>query len=120
LWRTGVDEHSGCCAQEIPHRSELPIYRMRAYCRAMSQVTENSPEDHSFFGQPRSLANLFGVEMWERFSFYGMQGILLLYLYYSTTDGGLGIEQATAAGIVGAYGGGVYLSTILGDRKSVV
>lgn len=80
----------------------------------MSQVTEKPQDDHSFFGQPRSLANLFGVEMWERFSFYGMQGILLLYLYYSTTDGGLGIEQATAAGIVGAYGGGVYLSTILG------
>ena len=71
-------------------------------------------KDRSFFGQPRALANIFGVEMWERFSFYGMQGILLLYLYYSAADGGLGIEQATAAGIVGAYGGGVYLSTILG------
>jgi POT family proton-dependent oligopeptide transporter len=80
----------------------------------MSQVTESSREDHSFFGQPRSLANLFGVEMWERFSFYGMQGILLLYLYYTTAEGGLGIPQASAAGIVGAYGGGVYLSTILG------
>ena len=52
--------------------------------------------------------------MWERFSFYGMQGILLLYLFYSVNDGGLGIPQVTAAGIVGAYGGGVYLSTILG------
>src|SRR5690554_1047070 len=80
----------------------------------MSQATDTSREDHSFFGQPRSLANLFGVEMWERFSFYGMQGILLLYLYYTTTEGGLGIDQGTAAGIVGAYGGGVYLSTILG------
>lgn len=70
--------------------------------------------DRSFLGQPRPLATLFGVEMWERFSFYGMQGILLLYLYYETTEGGLGIPQATAAGIVGAYGGGVYLSTILG------
>ncbi|MDF2561147.1 MAG: transporter [Microbacterium sp.] len=52
--------------------------------------------------------------MWERFSFYGMQGILLIYLYYSVTDGGLGIPEATAGGIVGAYGGAVYLSTILG------
>ncbi|KGJ71956.1 major facilitator transporter [Cryobacterium roopkundense] len=73
-----------------------------------------SHEDRGFFGQPRSLANIFGVEMWERFSFYGMQGILLLYLFYSVNEGGLGIPQATAAGIVGAYGGGVYLSTILG------
>jgi POT family proton-dependent oligopeptide transporter len=71
-------------------------------------------DDHGFFGQPRALANIFGVEMWERFSFYGMQGILLIYLYYSATRGGLGVDQATAAGIVGAYGGAVYLSTILG------
>jgi len=77
-------------------------------------VTVKSDEDRGFFGQPRSLANIFGVEMWERFSFYGMQGILLLYLFYTVAEGGLGIPQATAAGIVGAYGGGVYLSTILG------
>ena len=69
---------------------------------------------HGFFGQPRALANIFGVEMWERFSFYGMQGILLIYLYYGASRGGLGVDQATAAGIVGAYGGAVYLSTILG------
>ncbi|MBD3757898.1 peptide MFS transporter [Microbacterium aurum] len=70
--------------------------------------------DTRFFGQPWALAHVFGVEMWERFSFYGMQGILLIYLYYSATQGGLGIEQGVAAGIVGAYGGAVYLSTILG------
>ena len=70
--------------------------------------------DTRFFGQPGVLATLFGVEMWERFSFYGMQGILLIYLYYSASKGGLGLEEATAAGIVGAYGGVVYLSTILG------
>lgn len=69
---------------------------------------------HGFFGQPRALANIFGVEMWERFSFYGMQGILLIYLYYSAERGGLGIDEATATGVVGAYGGAVYLSTILG------
>lgn len=70
--------------------------------------------DHGFFGQPRALIHIFGVEMWERFSFYGMQGILLIYLYYSVAEGGLDMDQTAAAGIVGAYGGGVYLSTILG------
>lgn len=60
------------------------------------------------------LLNLFSVELWERFSFYGMQGILAYYMYYSVTQGGLGIDETTALGIVGAYGGGVYLSTILG------
>ncbi|MFI7493421.1 oligopeptide:H+ symporter [Kocuria sp. M4R2S49] len=60
------------------------------------------------------LANLFSVELWGRFSFYGMQGIVLLSMYFATTDGGLGIDRATAAGIVGAYGGAVHLFAILG------
>lgn len=77
-------------------------------------MTSDSRSDRSFFGQPGVLANLFGVELWERFSFYGMQGILLIYLYYSASRGGLGIDEAVATGIVGAYGGAVYLSTILG------
>ncbi len=82
----------------------------------MSDATRDTetPPGKTFFGQPRVLANLFGVELWERFSFYGMQGILLLYLYYSTADGGLGISEKVAVGIVGAYGGLVYLSTIVG------
>jgi POT family proton-dependent oligopeptide transporter len=81
----------------------------------MSAPTTNPPaHEKTFFGQPRLLANLFGVEMWERFSFYGMQGILLIYLYYSVDQGGLGIDQQAATSIVGAYGGLVYLSTILG------
>ena len=60
------------------------------------------------------LANLFSVELWERFSFYGMQGILLYYMYFEVADGGLGIDEAMATGIIGAYGGTVYLSTIVG------
>ncbi len=78
------------------------------------QASASGGEHKTFFGQPRSLATVFGVEMWERFSFYGMQGILLIYLYYSVAKGGLGVAQPTAAGVVGAYGGAVYLSTILG------
>ncbi|KQV06568.1 peptide MFS transporter [Leifsonia sp. Root112D2] len=75
---------------------------------------EAAEHKRTFFEQPWALVHLFGVEMWERFSFYGMQGILLLYLYFSVADGGLGVPKATAAGIVGAYGGAVYLSTIVG------
>lgn len=79
-----------------------------------SSETSATTADTRFFGQPWALVHVFGVEMWERFSFYGMQGILLLYLYYSATEGGLGLPEAVAGGIVGAYGGSVYLSTILG------
>jgi POT family proton-dependent oligopeptide transporter len=80
----------------------------------MSQRVVTAEPDRGFFGQPRVLANLFGVELWERFSFYGMQGILLIYLYYEVSRGGLGINEDTAASIVGAYGGSVYLATVVG------
>ncbi len=77
-------------------------------------MTDLAPGTRRRFGHPAGLVNLFGVELWERFSFYGMLTILGYYLYYSVTDGGLGLPKATATGIVGAYGGFVYLSTVLG------
>lgn len=81
----------------------------------MSSTTDKTrPHQRTFFGHPWGLANLAGVEMWERFSFYGMQGILVYYLYFTVTEGGLGLPQTTATSIVGAYGGLVYLSAILG------
>ncbi|WP_433563107.1 peptide MFS transporter [Nocardia sp. CA-151230] len=70
--------------------------------------------ERTLFGHPIGIANLFGVELWERFSFYGMLTILGYYLYYTAIDGGLGMAKSTATGIVGAYGGLVYLSTVLG------
>ncbi|MET9485875.1 peptide MFS transporter [Nocardia sp. NPDC006630] len=82
----------------------------------MSEVAHHAKpvSERTLFGHPIGLANLFGVELWERFSFYGMVTILGYYLYYTTADGGLGLEKSTATGIVGAYGGLVYLSTVLG------
>ena len=71
---------------------------------------EGRPAERTLFGHPVGLANLFGVEPWERFSFYGMLTILGYYLYYSVTEGGLELPKTTATGIVGAYGGLVYLS----------
>ena len=80
---------------------------------AVGQAQDRSAE-RTLFGHPVGLANLFGVELWERFSFYGMLTILGYYLYYTVTEGGLSLPKATATGIVGAYGGLVYLSTVLG------
>ena len=74
----------------------------------------HNPSGRRFFGQPGPLANIFSVEMWERFSFYGMQAMLVYYMYWSVADGGLGIDRAVATGIVGAYGGMVYVFCILG------
>ena len=82
---------------------------------------DTSSNDRGFFGHPRMLANLFSVELWERFSFYGMQVIMLYYLYWEADRGGLGLlSEASAAGVMGAYGGMVYLMAVvggfLGDR----
>lgn len=83
-----------------------------------SEPTEPLPAprevEKGFFGQPRGLAHLFSVELWERFSFYGMQGIALLYMYFEVAEGGLAIDRAVAASILGAYGGAVYLFSVLG------
>ncbi|WP_373100019.1 MULTISPECIES: peptide MFS transporter [Pasteurellaceae] len=77
-----------------------------------------TPTTRTFFGHPFQLGKLFQIELWERFSFYGMQAILMMYLYYQTTSGGLNIDKTVAGGIVGAYGGSIYLATILGGWLS--
>lgn len=74
--------------------------------------------DTAFFGQPRGLSTLFFTEMWERFSYYGMRAILLFYMYYAVTAGGLGMSQVTAASIMSIYGSLVYLSTVVGGWLS--
>jgi proton-dependent oligopeptide transporter, POT family len=75
---------------------------------------EDFSADRRFFGHPLALANLFSVELWERFSFYGMQAVMTLYLYYAVTEGGLGLDKGEATSIIGAYGGMVYLACVAG------
>ena len=85
--------------------------------------------DRAFFGHPRGLSTLFFSEMWERFSYYGMRGFLLLYMSTAAAAGGLGLDTATAAVIYGVYTASVYLMNIpggwladrvLGQRKAVL
>ncbi|MCK5448974.1 MAG: MFS transporter, partial [Gemmatimonadetes bacterium] len=61
------------------------------------------PGENSFFGHPRGLATLFFTEMWERFSFYGGRGILILFMTAAVATGGLGMSAATAAAIYGIF-----------------
>jgi POT family proton-dependent oligopeptide transporter len=67
-----------------------------------------------FFGHPKGLFTLFFTEFWERFSYYGMRAILVLYLYAEVSKGGLGFDQSTAMSIAAIYGSLVYLSGIIG------
>lgn len=69
--------------------------------------------EKKFFGQPWGLANLFGIELWERFSYYGMQALLAFYLYHSVNEGGLGVSKESALSLVGAYGGFIYMCSLV-------
>ncbi|MES9507601.1 peptide MFS transporter [Streptomyces sp. NPDC000609] len=71
-------------------------------------------DDHAFFGQPRGLMTLSGLEVWERFSFLGMQAILVLYFADTVARGGMGMEAGTAASVSAAYGTLVYLVSVAG------
>ncbi|MEV7416835.1 peptide MFS transporter [Streptomyces sp. NPDC089919] len=73
------------------------------------------PEDaRAFLGHPRGLAVLSGLEVWERFSFLGMQAILVLYFADTVAHGGLGMDPGTAASVSAAYGTMVYLVSVGG------
>ncbi|HLJ17903.1 MAG TPA: peptide MFS transporter [Bryobacteraceae bacterium] len=88
----------------------------------------NGGEDRRFFGHPRGLATLFMTEMWERFSFYGMRALLILFMTAAVEQGGLGFSVAKSGIIYGLYTAMVYLVSlpggwiadrILGARRSV-
>jgi POT family proton-dependent oligopeptide transporter len=68
----------------------------------------------TFLGQPRGLATLFMTEMWERFTFYGMRALLVLFLVHSVTAGGFGLDDKTATAIYGLYNAAVYLAALPG------
>ena len=68
----------------------------------------------TWFGHPRGLATLFFTEMWERFTFYGMRSLLVLFMTAAVIDGGLGITEDNATAIYGLYLGCVYLFSLPG------
>ncbi|MFI9331598.1 peptide MFS transporter [Kitasatospora sp. NPDC052868] len=91
-------------------------------------VQSASPSGKTFLGHPRGLATLFMSEMWERFSYYGMRALLVLYMTASIAEGGLGMKAAVAAAVYSVYTAMVYLLALpggwiadrfLGARKTV-
>ena len=94
--------------------TQLALGRCRSGVRALSDTASangaaTGAQDTSFFGHPKGLAILFFAEMWERFSFYGMRGLLIIYL----TQHFLFSDEKSAL-IYGAYGALVYVMTIIG------
>ncbi len=83
----------------------------------------------TFLGHPKGLFLLFGTEMWERFSYYGMRAILVLYLVATVQDGGFGWSNSEALALYGWFTMAVYLTPVLGgwiadnllgQRKSII
>lgn len=82
-----------------------------------------------FFGHPAGLSTLFFTELWERFSYYGMRALLILYMTASLADGGLAMDITTAGAIYGLYTSMVYMLSLpggwiadrfLGQRRAVL
>jgi len=66
------------------------------------------------FGHPKGLMTLFFTEMWERFSYYGMRALLILFMTKAIAEGGLGFDDPTAGAVYGLYTMGVYLLALPG------
>src|ERR687884_239065 len=79
-----------------------------------TQTSDAVRSDHTFFGHPRGLATLFFTEMWERFSYYGLRPLLILFMTAALTSGGFGFERNQASAIVGIYAASVYLASLPG------
>lgn len=76
----------------------------------------NDSSGKTFLGHPRGLATLFMTEFFERFTYYGMRALLVLFLVAATTDAnpGFGIDRETAGAIYGLYTGAVFLFSLPG------
>ncbi len=70
--------------------------------------------DRSFFGHPKGLGLLFATEMWERFSYYGLRPLLVLFMAAALNEGGFGLQRTQASAIVGIYAASVYLASLPG------
>jgi len=96
----------------------------------MSEPSAAASGGKTFFGHPRGLSTLFFTEMWERFSYYGMRAILVLYMVHAMKgeNPGMDLDDRTATAIYGIYAGMVYLlalpggwiaDRVIGQRKAV-
>ncbi|MBA2875518.1 peptide MFS transporter [Thermaerobacillus caldiproteolyticus] len=80
--------------------------------------TQVMNDHHSKKKHPPGLYLLFFTELWERFSYYGMRAILVLYLTTELVSGGLGFKESVAMSIYGFFGGAVYFTPIIGGYLS--
>src|SRR5436189_1101966 len=80
----------------------------------MAQPVAQQRDTAGWFGHPRCLSTLYFTEMWERFSFYGLKALLILFMTANAAQGGLGFSAEKGGAILGWYGFGVYATAIFG------
>ena len=98
-----------------PVEDDLDTGRMIASrWRPATLRTTPSKEDRGLFGHPRGLPWMLNVEMWERFSYYGMRAILLYFITDTAANGGLGLSANSGQVILASYSAAVYLLAIPG------
>ncbi len=81
-----------------------------------ASISGNDSAGATFFGHPRGLSTLFFTEMWERFSYYGMRALLILFMTASANEAnpGLGLGEGMSGAVYGLYTSLVYLLTLPG------
>jgi proton-dependent oligopeptide transporter, POT family len=80
----------------------------------MSAALAETPDRSGWAGHPRGLSTLFFIEMWERFSYYGMRAFLLYYMVAPVAQGGLGFSDADGGSLYGTYTASVWFAAIFG------
>ena len=97
--------------------------------QALDSTVQTLPAERELFGQPRGLFTLFFTEMWERFTYYGMRAMLILFMVDAVSHGGLGIDDRTASSIYGLYlacgyfmslVGGYIADRLIGQQRAVL
>jgi POT family proton-dependent oligopeptide transporter len=80
----------------------------------MSRAVTPAVDQPQLFGHPRGLTTLFLTEVGERFTYYGMRAILILFMVEALSKGGLGLDDPTANAIYGLYQASTYLLSLFG------
>ena len=111
---SGPTSAAATAVNEREDRLAEPGRLISSRWRPRSLRTTPSRQDRGLFGHPRGLPWMLNVEMWERFSYYGMRAILLYFITDTVAGGGLGLSANSGQVILASYSAAVYLLAIPG------
>src|SRR5262249_49362422 len=125
----GREDRSSRAGRHLEEASNLRIRGLATVAAPPAPAAQGTEVDTRFFGHPRGLSTLFFTEFWERFSYYGMRAILILFMTAPIAAGGLGFDTAKAGVVYGPYTclvcfaslpGGWIADRFLGQRRATL